>query len=309
MVNGAPTDPSAGDYKKGAHQVLDKSGLKIAKEFDTPDWSPDKAQTEMEQSITSLGKDGFVGVYSANDGMAGGIIAAMKGAGIDPKSKPVTGGDSEVAAIQRILTGEQFSTIYLAIKQQAETSAELAVDAAHGKMDPDGLAKAKVDNGSKQVAVGAADADRGHEGQHPGHRHQGRLPDRGRDLHRQVQGGVQGGGHGVARVIWGDGPVAADRLHAQLGRPRVACRGAAGARWRRAPLGVGVPGPRRAPVRPDAEIRRRVESAAAAEAECCASSTSEWRRCDATVLTIAAPNGGGEAIPQLVAAFAGREPG
>src|SRR4051794_40142587 len=151
MVNGAPTDPSAGDYKKGAHQVLDKSGLKIAKEFDTPDWSPDKAQVEMEQSITSLGKDGFAGVYSANDGMAGGIIAALKGAGIQPQSKPVTGGDSEAAAIQRILTGEQLSTIYLAIKQQAETSAQLAVAAAQGKMDPDGLAKDKVDNGSKQV--------------------------------------------------------------------------------------------------------------------------------------------------------------
>jgi D-xylose transport system substrate-binding protein len=35
MVNGAPTDPSAGDYKKGAHQVLDKSGVKIAKEYST----------------------------------------------------------------------------------------------------------------------------------------------------------------------------------------------------------------------------------------------------------------------------------
>ena len=61
MVNGAPTDPSAGDYKKGAHEVFDKSGVKIAKEFDTPDWSPDKAQLEMEQSITALGKDGFAG--------------------------------------------------------------------------------------------------------------------------------------------------------------------------------------------------------------------------------------------------------
>jgi D-xylose transport system substrate-binding protein len=151
MVNGAPTDPSAGDYKKGAHQVFDKSDLKIAKEFDTPDWSPDKAQLEMEQSITSLGKDGFVGAYSANDGMAGGMIAAMKSAGIDPSTRPITGGDSEAAAIQRILTGEQYSTIYLAIKQQAETSAQLAVAAAQGKMDPDGLATAKVDNGAKQV--------------------------------------------------------------------------------------------------------------------------------------------------------------
>ena len=151
MVNGAPTDPSAGDYKKGAHEVFDKSGVKIAKEFDTPDWSPDKAQLEMEQSITALGKDGFVGAYSANDGMAGGMIAAMKSAGIDPVTRPVTGGDSEAAAIQRILTGEQYSTIYLAIKQQAETSAQLAVAAAQGKMDPDGLAKDKVDNGAKQV--------------------------------------------------------------------------------------------------------------------------------------------------------------
>ncbi len=151
MVNGAPTDPSAGDYKKGAHQVFDKSGVKIAKEYDTPDWSPDKAQVEMEQSITALGKDGFVGAYSANDGMAGGMIAAMKSAGIDPSSRPITGGDSEAAAIQRILTGEQYSTIYLAIKQQAETSAQIAVAAAQGKDAPADVVDSEVDNGAKQV--------------------------------------------------------------------------------------------------------------------------------------------------------------
>ena len=151
MVNGAPTDPSAGDYKKGAHQVFDKSSVKIAKEYDTPDWSPDKAQVEMEQSITALGKDGFVGAYSANDGMAGGMIAAMKSAGIDPSARPITGGDAEAAAIQRILTDEQYSTIYLAIKQQAETSAEIAVAAAQGKDAPADVVDAEVDNGAKQV--------------------------------------------------------------------------------------------------------------------------------------------------------------
>ena len=153
MVNGAPTDPSAGDYKKGAHQVFDKSGVKIAKEYDTPDWSPDKAQREMEQAITALGKDEFVGVYSANDGMAGGTIAAMKGAGIDPRRMPTTGGDSEAAAIQRILTGEQYSTIYLAIKQQAETSARARRRRGPGQDAPAGLVNAKVDNGAKQVPI------------------------------------------------------------------------------------------------------------------------------------------------------------
>ena len=151
MINGSPTDPSAGDYKKGAHQVFDASGVEIAKEYDTPDWSPDKAQLEMEQAITALGKENIDAVYSANDGMAGGAIAAMKSAGIDPREVPVTGGDAEVAAIQRILAGEQFMTIYLTIKKQAEVSAQLAVAAANGDKPPSGLINAKVDNGQKQV--------------------------------------------------------------------------------------------------------------------------------------------------------------
>jgi D-xylose transport system substrate-binding protein len=150
MINGAPTDPSAGDYKKGAHQVFDKA-IDVKKEFDTPDWSPDKAQREMEQAITALGKNGFAGVYSANDGMASGAIAAMKGAGIDPKTRPITGGDGELAALQRIAIGEQLSTIYLTINKQAEVSAELAVALAQHKPVPAGLVNAKTDNGALKV--------------------------------------------------------------------------------------------------------------------------------------------------------------
>jgi D-xylose transport system substrate-binding protein len=150
MINGAPTDPSAGDYKNGAHQIFDKSAA-IKKEFDTPDWSPDKAQREMEQAITALGKNGFAGVYSANDGMASGIIAAMKGAGIDPKTRPTTGGDGELAALQRIVAGEQYSTIYLTINKQAESAAEWAVALAQKKPAPAGLVNGKTDNGAMQV--------------------------------------------------------------------------------------------------------------------------------------------------------------
>jgi D-xylose transport system substrate-binding protein len=151
MINGAPTDPSSGDYKKGAHSVLDSSGVKIAKEYDTPDWSPDKAQQQMEQAITAIGKPNVAGVYSANDGMVGGAIAAMKAAGIDPKTVPTTGQDSEVAAIQRILAGEQYMTIYLAIKQQAESAAQLAVALGRGEDPPAGLVTDKTDNGAGQV--------------------------------------------------------------------------------------------------------------------------------------------------------------
>ena len=151
MINGSPTDPAAGEYKKGAHQVLDKSGVAIAKEYDTPDWSPDKAQQEMEQAITALGKDGFVGVYAANDGTAGGAIAAMKGNGINPSTRPTTGQDAELAAIQRILVGEQYMTVYKAIKPEAEAAAELAVALLRGEDPPSGLVNDKVANGMKDV--------------------------------------------------------------------------------------------------------------------------------------------------------------
>ena len=149
MINGAPTDNNAKLFKQGAHSVIDGSGLKVAKEYDTPDWSPDKAQTEMEQAITALGADGFVGVYAANDGTAGGAIAAMKGNGVDPKKIPTTGQDAELAAIQRILIGEQYMTVYKAIKPEAEQAAVLAVALAKGETPP--TAADKVNNGMEDV--------------------------------------------------------------------------------------------------------------------------------------------------------------
>ncbi|RSM46494.1 ABC transporter substrate-binding protein [Actinoplanes sp. ATCC 53533] len=146
MINGSPTDPSSADYKAGAHNVLDGK-VKIGREFDTPDWSPDKAQQEMEQAITALGRDSVVGVLSANDGMAGGAIAAMKRAGY-ATLPPITGQDAELAAVQRILTGEQHMTIYLDIRREAEQAAELAVALGRGEQP---AAPAKVDNGTAQI--------------------------------------------------------------------------------------------------------------------------------------------------------------
>ena len=150
MINGAPTDNNAKLFKEGAHSVLDGK-VDIAKEYDTPDWSPDKAQQEMEQAITSVGKGKIQGVYAANDGTAGGAIAAMKGGGLDPTSIPVTGQDAELAAIQRILVGEQFMTVYKAIRPEADAAAELAVALVRGEDPPSGLVNGEVDNGSGQI--------------------------------------------------------------------------------------------------------------------------------------------------------------
>ena len=129
MINGSPTDANAADFKKGAHSVLDSSGYTVKAEYDTPDWSLDKAQAWMESQLANV-KAGLVGVYAANDGTAGGAIAAMKSGGVTPLP-PVTGQDAELSAIQRIISGDQAMTVYKAIKPEAEAAAKAALALAN----------------------------------------------------------------------------------------------------------------------------------------------------------------------------------
>lgn len=131
MVNGSPTDGNATLFKSGAHSVIDGSGFDILAEFDTPDWSPDEAQSWVDGQLTQF-EGQISGLYAANDGTAGGAIAALKAANVDPLPI-VTGQDAELAGIQRIVTGDQYMTIYKAIKAEAELAAEIAVALARGE--------------------------------------------------------------------------------------------------------------------------------------------------------------------------------
>ena len=133
MLNGAPTDPNAAMFKEGAHSVIDDSDLEILAEFDNPDWSPDKAQKWTTDQLGKFDPADIKGVYAANDGQAGGVVSAMTGAGVSADNlPPITGQDAELAAIQRIVAGEQFMTIYKSYKIEAEKAAEVAVKIANG---------------------------------------------------------------------------------------------------------------------------------------------------------------------------------
>ncbi|MFE3325443.1 substrate-binding domain-containing protein [Streptomyces sp. NPDC059176] len=143
MMNGAITDPNAALFKKGAHAELDGK-VNIGKEYDTKEWKPENANSNMEAAISALGKDKIVGVYSANDGMAGGIITALKSGGF-AKLPPVTGQDAELAGVQRIVAGEQFMSVYKPYAPEAAAAAEMAVKLAKGEK-LDSVATAKVDS-------------------------------------------------------------------------------------------------------------------------------------------------------------------
>lgn len=147
LVNGSPDDPNAPDFKKGMHNILDGK-VNVGAEYDTTDWSPDQARQEVSGAISKIGADKVIGVYCANDGMAGGAIAALKAAHVSPLP-PVTGQDAELAALQRILAGQQYATIYKAIKPEATAAAGMAVAAAQGKKWQG--SNDTVDNGTVKV--------------------------------------------------------------------------------------------------------------------------------------------------------------
>ena len=55
MVNGSPTDNNATLFAAGAHDVIDRTDLRILAEYETPDWSPDKAQEWVAGQISQYG--------------------------------------------------------------------------------------------------------------------------------------------------------------------------------------------------------------------------------------------------------------
>jgi D-xylose transport system substrate-binding protein len=153
MINGAPTDPNAFDFRKGALSVLQpmfKSGkFKLAYSVMTPDWSPQNAFEESQQALTRL-HNKVDGVVAANDGMASGAIRALQAVGMAGKV-PVTGQDATNGGLTYILEGLQSMTVFKFVPQEAAAAAELAIAVASKTNPPSGLLNSKSYNGMMKV--------------------------------------------------------------------------------------------------------------------------------------------------------------
>ncbi|WP_078973608.1 sugar ABC transporter substrate-binding protein [Streptomyces sp. MMG1533] len=145
MMNGSLADPNTALFKEGALSELDGNVI-IAKQYDTREWLPSVAKANMAKAIQSVGLDNIAAVYSANDGMAGAVIDALKEAGAS-KIPPVTGQDADLAALQRIVSGEQYMTVYKPFLLEADNAAELAVAKVQGRsLEFDALTPDSVDS-------------------------------------------------------------------------------------------------------------------------------------------------------------------
>jgi D-xylose transport system substrate-binding protein len=141
VINGSATDDNAHLFNTGYMGVLNplfRQGLRKQvgppNGIWTPKWDPPTAQREMEALLKQSG-NGVDAVVSANDGMVGGIVAALKDHGLAGKVS-VTGQDASLSGIQNILLGTQGMTVLKDFRLQAPAAAKAAAALARGQKLP-----------------------------------------------------------------------------------------------------------------------------------------------------------------------------
>jgi len=125
-VNGSPTDNNATLFKQGYDSQLDpkyKSGWKKVGDQSVPKWDNAQAGVIFEQLLTAAGNK-IDGALVANDGMAQSVITVLKKNGL---KVPVTGQDATPDGLRSILVGDQYMTVYKAVKAEAKGAADAAV--------------------------------------------------------------------------------------------------------------------------------------------------------------------------------------
>lgn len=129
IIKGNKADANADFLRSGYDKVIkaavDSGDIKIVGETYTDNWDPAKAQTEMEQFLTAANNK-VDAVLSENDGMAGGVVAALEAQGLAGKV-PVSGQDGDQAALNRIALGTQTVDVWKDARQLGKAAGEAAI--------------------------------------------------------------------------------------------------------------------------------------------------------------------------------------
>ncbi|WP_069300027.1 D-xylose ABC transporter substrate-binding protein [Neptunicoccus sediminis] len=155
IIKGDKGDPNAAFLLDGMMEVIgnavDAGKIKIVGEAFSDGWKPDNAQKNMEQILTA-NDNNVDAVLAENDGMAGGVIAALAAQGMEV---PVGGQDGDHAALNRVARGTQTVSVWKDSRQLGTAAAEIAVALAGGTALDAVEGAVKWSGGSKGVEMNA----------------------------------------------------------------------------------------------------------------------------------------------------------
>jgi D-xylose transport system substrate-binding protein len=99
--------------------------ITIVGETYTDNWDPELARTEMEQFLTD-NDNNIDAALVENDGMAGGVVAALEAQGLAGQI-PVSGQDGDLAALNRVALGTQTVSVWKDARELGRAAGEAAV--------------------------------------------------------------------------------------------------------------------------------------------------------------------------------------
>ncbi|MFC7931920.1 sugar ABC transporter substrate-binding protein [Streptomyces cinereoruber] len=115
-----------------AVSMLEQAGARVSRTYVASGWTPENAYAIMAGAIADQGVDKIDAVWAANDALAAGVISALKSARRGPLP-PVSGQDADLSAVQRIVSGEQYMTIYKPYRLQADAAVDMALALVRGE--------------------------------------------------------------------------------------------------------------------------------------------------------------------------------
>jgi D-xylose transport system substrate-binding protein len=135
FLTGDPGDNTCVYLRQGAMNAIqpkiDSGAYTIVLEQECRDWMASEALKHVENALTATNNN-IQGVIAPNDGTAGGVIQALAAQGLAGKVI-VTGQDSEVDAIKRIIEGTQSMTVFFDVRDLAAAAFNAALKVAEGE--------------------------------------------------------------------------------------------------------------------------------------------------------------------------------
>ena len=148
---GQDTDPNAIDFAKGYNDAVwgqkiaqvaagatsPTGGATLVGEQLAPGWDNAKGGTIFQQAFTAHPE--INATIEANDGLAGAVITALKGAGTPAKKIPTTGQDATLQGMEYVLQGFQCGSVYKPIYLEAQDAVAVATYLRAGQDPPASL--------------------------------------------------------------------------------------------------------------------------------------------------------------------------
>ena len=133
FIKGAATDPNADFVHAGQRDVLGPAiaagAIEVVGDQYVEGWLPEIAQRIMEQVLTA-NANRVDAVVCSNDGMAGGVLAALQAQGLE--GLPLSGQDGDHAALNRVARGLQTVSVWKDARTLGREAARVALTLAEG---------------------------------------------------------------------------------------------------------------------------------------------------------------------------------